>query len=505
MIDETRDECLQELERINKEIETVKHEVEQEQRRLSRYQTVQADGRKTVLMSVSNSRDSHGLPSCKDLPKTYSRAKKYVVDNSKPRTDLEYDPLSNFSADLRSCSSSGKEQKVKNGQSLKRRNVVHSTQKTSVTQQAQLSRSPSPELLENSNDDRILIIDIPPSPDRKRGRCQKHCVPYTRQDTVKELKEIQQAPILRESPPLRLANAEVFKVTSPPASTVEVNRVYSTENYQDPSNLHQNKECENIAFDGSVIDLTGCLEDLGGECQKICFQAAETEVVESPQPASPPAAADEQDHSWKHSEVKEEENTFCAELHQCELPCGVEKMNPLQPHHYPHKNSLFYKTSDASSYSPYKQHTKQAQKTEQLAQYTAQKALNKMPGQMQGKAEIHHASPDSYLEQAEPASGSSQCQARYISEAPVNLHLTNKAESSSASSEQLLVKADNGEVIIIVSSSDEEEELNYSEVELSDSDPMEECYRIFMEANNAEKGNEEQPDVSVSMLSTLQD
>ncbi|CAF91846.1 unnamed protein product, partial [Tetraodon nigroviridis] len=31
---------------------------------------------------------------------------KYVVDNSKPRTDLEYDPLSNFSSNLSSYSSS---------------------------------------------------------------------------------------------------------------------------------------------------------------------------------------------------------------------------------------------------------------------------------------------------------------------------------------------------------------------------------------------------------------
>lgn len=133
-VSETNDDSLQELERINKEIETVRHEVEQEQRRLSHYQTVQADSRNTAPnSSVSKSetagknvdRRSHGLSSCTNLKKTYSRARKYVVDNSKPRTDLEYDPLSNFSADLRSYSSSGKEQKVKNGQGLKRaRNAV---------------------------------------------------------------------------------------------------------------------------------------------------------------------------------------------------------------------------------------------------------------------------------------------------------------------------------------------------------------------------------------------
>ncbi|KAM7391229.1 hypothetical protein PAMP_021933 [Pampus punctatissimus] len=485
VIDETKDECIQELERINKEIETVKHEVEQEQRRLSRYQTVQADVRNTVPnLSVFKSEtadkniysDCYRLRSCTDLTKTHSRAKKYVVDNSKPRTDLEYDPLSNFSADLRSYRSSGKEQKVKNGQGLKRPRNVHSDQTKLVTNQAELSRSPSPELLDDFNNDSILIIDVPSSPDRKRGRSQKpaDCVPDTTQDTVNELKEIQQALILPDSP----------------------NRVYSTENDQDPSNLYQNKECENITLDGSVINLTGCLGDLGGERQKItCFQAAETEV-KSPEPLSPSATAEEQNHSWNNSEVKEEENASCVELPECELSCGVEKMNP---HNFPHKNSPFSSTSAATLYSPHK-HTKHSQKMEQPAQYTVQKTLNEMPGQMQGKAGIHHVSPVGYLEQGGPASDSSLCQTPYVSATPANLHLTNKAELSSASTQRRWVKADNGEVIVIVSSSDEDEELNYSEVELSDSDPMEECYRIFMEANNMEEGNEEHPDMSVGAV-----
>ncbi|XP_069562676.1 RNA exonuclease 1 homolog [Brachyistius frenatus] len=110
--DDTKDYCLHELERINKEIETVRHEVEQEQRRLSRYQTIQADSRnnapvsKCVTTGQHLDRSSYGLPSFTDFDKTHARPRKYVVDNSKPRTDLEYDPLSNFSADLRSYNSS---------------------------------------------------------------------------------------------------------------------------------------------------------------------------------------------------------------------------------------------------------------------------------------------------------------------------------------------------------------------------------------------------------------
>uniref|UniRef100_A0A673XJB1 Zgc:152968 n=1 Tax=Salmo trutta TaxID=8032 RepID=A0A673XJB1_SALTR len=106
-----KDPCLLELERINKEIETVKNEVEKEQRRLSRYQTVQVDsertGSKKVLIAKSETpgkdlngnsvKSSHRQSTTVNSP----ARRKYVVDNSKPRTDLEYDPLSNFSASLK--------------------------------------------------------------------------------------------------------------------------------------------------------------------------------------------------------------------------------------------------------------------------------------------------------------------------------------------------------------------------------------------------------------------
>ncbi len=126
----------------------------------------------------------------------------------------------------------------------------------------------------------------------------------------------------------------------------------------------------------------------------------------------------------------------------------------------------------------------------------SQKTSGKMPGRVQGKAAVNHAPPETYLGLAEPASGSSRGQARHSS--PASASLTNGAETS-ASTEQLLVDADNEEVIIIDSGSDGEDELNYSEMELSDSDPMEECYRIFMEANKEDKEHEEPPAVSVSM------
>ncbi|XP_029960143.1 RNA exonuclease 1 homolog [Salarias fasciatus] len=109
---ETQDDGFHELERINKEIETVRQEVEVEQRRLSGCQTAQERSTKhgPSLKYAPYSTKVDGGPS-----NLYKTAKaKYVVDNSRPRTDLEYDPLSNFSAALRCHNSSAEEQKVKN-------------------------------------------------------------------------------------------------------------------------------------------------------------------------------------------------------------------------------------------------------------------------------------------------------------------------------------------------------------------------------------------------------
>ncbi|XP_034396655.1 RNA exonuclease 1 homolog [Cyclopterus lumpus] len=372
--DETKDDSLQELERINKEIETVRHEVEHEQRRLSRYQTVLADSIKTAPnYSVSKSETgvknvdggTYGLSSRADSTRTYSRARKYVVDNSKPRTDLEYDPLSNFSAGLRSGSSSGKEQKVKNGQGLKR-NAVPCDQKKPVAHQSLLSQSPSPEPLDDSNEDGVLIIDIPPSPDKKRAKAPNPVDFVAGKSLQDKVEKVETEPVLR-------LNADA---STPPSSTFEKNG----ENDQAPD-TNSNSPCRQHAEQ---------------------VQTADQDRVSSP---------------WS-SALPQSQNTSI-----------------------------------------------------------------KMQGWFQGKA----AAPESYPVPAEPLSVHSSASSLAIA-----------AELSSASTGQLFVTDDNEEVIVIPSSSDEEE-LNYSEMELSDSDPMEECYRIFMEANE-DKGNEEQPDASVGAV-----
>ncbi|XP_024130545.1 RNA exonuclease 1 homolog isoform X2 [Oryzias melastigma] len=149
---EVSDQHLHELERLNKEIESVKQEVEQEQRRLSNY-TAAGSG-----APAHQNRGFYGLQSSADQ-KNPVQTRKYLVDNSRPRTDLEYDPLSNFSAALRSYSSSGKKSKKLECRSSKA--------EESAPQQVQTCG-----FLEDAREDGVLVIDeVPEDPS---ARVQKH-------------------------------------------------------------------------------------------------------------------------------------------------------------------------------------------------------------------------------------------------------------------------------------------------------------------------------------------
>ncbi|XP_041642485.1 RNA exonuclease 1 homolog isoform X2 [Cheilinus undulatus] len=486
--DDTKDDCRKQLERLNKEIETVRHEVEQEQRRLSHYQTVQADSRNTLPRSSVSRSKTTGKNIDKDalstsFKKTNSCTRKYVVDNSKPRTDLEYDPLSNFSAGLRSYSSSGKGKDCK---SLKRgRNAVHCVEKETVDCQA-------PDRLDGSYEDCQLIIDVPSSPDKKRGKAKDHCDSVL--DKEKEFKETKASPILLDSPPLQHLKTEV---TSPLASKLKENNVQNNcGKSQSLSSFHESKECENVCINGSGIDFTKCLEE--EESKEISnLKTPVTQVEKSPKPAGPPATTDQHNQNLNYLVVKK-------------VPQSANKMYPLQPCYYQSKNSLFYKAPEVHTEVQNRHHVTQSTTTEQPAQNMIGdhwSSTNILPTQQlhsqktskilaQEKTFVNHSSLERSLDPVEPASGCSQAQAQHSSSAS---RLTNKVESPHATTEQPSGTDYNKEVIIIESSSDDDE-LNYSDIELSDSDPMEECYRIFMEANVEDKESVEHCDDSVRAI-----
>ncbi|XP_036431184.1 RNA exonuclease 1 homolog [Colossoma macropomum] len=160
--EEESNTCLLELERINKQIEAVRNEVEKEQKRLSRYQSEQAESASANSDEYFKSRpavskDQNGNRLKYKKTAAYPSACKYVVDRTRPKTDLEYDPCSNFSSDLRSGSSKDK-MKSTNKADLECHQRAKGTAKSACVdpvQQASCS-------FEDSDDEGTLVIDIPP-------------------------------------------------------------------------------------------------------------------------------------------------------------------------------------------------------------------------------------------------------------------------------------------------------------------------------------------------------
>uniref|UniRef100_A0A3P9C8H6 RNA exonuclease 1 homolog n=1 Tax=Maylandia zebra TaxID=106582 RepID=A0A3P9C8H6_9CICH len=460
------DDCLHELERINKEIESVRHEVEQERMRLSRYQTVQADRINNRPASKRESktvdRKAYGPSSRTDFTKAHQRGKKYVVDNSKPRTDLEYDPLSNFSADLLSFSSLTKDQKLKSRQVKDKspKNTAPCIDKEPFAYQAPISRSPSPEALDVSSEGEDLIIDVPPSPDKTGQRTAKSVAGKSSQVTAVEVTEEKKEPNLPDSP------SRHYKI---PLSSSDSNKTHHyVENSQDLLTILADKESEDLKNGGNVVDLTESPEDLVNECQKITKSVLEK-------------IPEQQDHNLNNP--------------QCDLLSIFEKINQQETP----RNLLFCKSpASNSSRRQVPQDRVQSHSCSEKSLPSAvignQKKSSKMSGQTQG---IAADGPNLPLEQAEQGSENSEFEGRHVLSTSVSSQL-----GAEPCSEQNLVTVNTEEIILINSSSDEEEEegLNHSGMELSDSDPMEECYRIFMEANNEEKGTEETPGAHVSKL-----
>ncbi|XP_056134741.1 RNA exonuclease 1 homolog [Lampris incognitus] len=373
------------LEYINKAIDTVKNEMEKEQKRLTHYQTAQPDGTNVAKCEITTTssnivkRDHYRPSSRPHSTKPYPATGKYVVDYSKPTTDLEYDPLSNFSADLGNCCSSNKDQKFKcDGEGLKKsRDAVCDVSVKSVAEEAGLG-PPSPELLVDFKEEVI----ISPSPDKKRGQAQKPADPdaINPWDIVGKL-EIECAPIFPDLP----ANAEVFRVKSPVKVSVQARKAdakYATENAEEPSCVSVNKKYGNKPIHVCEFDdLSKCLEDLRSESQK--------------------------------------------------MPCSKA--------------------------------------TDPVVKRSSDKILGILPKGSQSPQ-------DPFTKHREEE------------ESPIHVVINPPP-----------VKASNQEANIIDSSSDEAEAI-YSDVDLSDSDPMEECYRIFMEAKAEENGATEKTTMPVSML-----
>ncbi|XP_069487021.1 RNA exonuclease 1 homolog [Ambystoma mexicanum] len=183
---------LQELERINKEIDVVKTEVEEEQKKLSLYKlepesSVPADPEPILDLNENDSScSSNEVHSCiKARPQFMSVSnklrkllksigdKKYVVDRRCPATDLEYDPLLNYSAGLLCFTSVNASENGTSG--LKRpKALVSGSPQKSVSKELNGSSPIRLEIKLQESDDDELIIDVPPlQPVSKKSRIMK--------------------------------------------------------------------------------------------------------------------------------------------------------------------------------------------------------------------------------------------------------------------------------------------------------------------------------------------
>lgn len=154
---------ISELERLQKAIETVKNEVEESQKKLLQYkygtQTVQdvleGDSNCNILKPIE---EEEKVTSNKklDISVSSSKKKKYVIDRSCPATDMEYDPLLNYTAGF--FSSTTKENENKTTKKQKSEEIFENPQKK--------PRGVSPIRLEiklqESDEEDMLVIDAPP-------------------------------------------------------------------------------------------------------------------------------------------------------------------------------------------------------------------------------------------------------------------------------------------------------------------------------------------------------
>ncbi|XP_074850813.1 RNA exonuclease 1 homolog [Carettochelys insculpta] len=193
----------QELERIKKAIESVKTEVEEGQKKLCQY-NLQDEIPKNSLISgtyvkgICTSPDHNHLccsltkgkcpvaPISKNSKKDcHLSSSKYVIDRSCPATDLEYDPLLNYSAGL--LSSSTMKEEENDTPQLKQVKMPPDSHVISPKMSPcgnghvspkKRSRSSSPIKLEiklqESDDDDELVIDAPPLMVTKKPRTSRN-------------------------------------------------------------------------------------------------------------------------------------------------------------------------------------------------------------------------------------------------------------------------------------------------------------------------------------------
>ncbi|TRY54801.1 hypothetical protein DNTS_001771, partial [Danionella cerebrum] len=546
--------CLEELERINKEIEAVRSEVEKEQKRLSQYQTSQSlvqaenlDLSTEKYMRRTNSKPKdHNANHLKCANPSSASGCKYVVDRARPKTDLEYDPCSNFSADLLTGSSTETKQKSSE------KETGHKNNQRGKKFQSQ-SQSQS------DDSDNVLIIDIPSSSANQGIQKTRHKVKTVtkpmglpeRNDAVKNavcFPDQRKSSQHKEEISDHLASNEVKRAECPKKERTQVKPVIKQEHessegeliidvspYEDklekpcgattvqPCNppkvcsgavalpedaeepvgewknkpvtspvtkpsledlreapgsinlkletfIEKQETVQNIEL--VLDDISTCLNNMRNESEKIkCIQdvsilpvqSVHREQISSQSTAQVPKTTlwlDPLSDSFSCSSQKSQAESFKKIHHEQIVQQNAVSTQPIPSSHKTGELSIPKTSLSVSQKIP----------VDYLGQNTLPYASGIYPGVVSAPSSVPNnlVTAVQYIQKQPPSNASF----------PVTSDLPTPSKTSANMGGNI------NKTIVIDSSSDED--LRYSDLDLSETDPMEECYKIFMEANQKE-------------------
>ncbi|XP_058849958.1 RNA exonuclease 1 homolog [Acipenser ruthenus] len=539
-----QDLSLLELYRINKAIETVKCEVEQEQKKLFHCKTLQenwdADPCSATATSVEpkkkaledGNKNNATFPSRTHKLEAASAylvtSSKYVVDKSRPATDLEYDPLSNYSADLGNNNSKQCED-PKRGIKRTMEDMYggKSEPPYKVTRDCMAWQD---ELgIQESDEECDLVIDIPPlvTPFKKPRASRR----WMNNESQLEGSDVGAKNLLQKKPDTTSALVEmettdrVDPVKCLPVTLVisgkEGERVLGSHGVSSAVSLNQGSECKElieVKKEGSVSSLTGSKKVIFLERSK--SEMEQVPVASKPfEPLRVPVRCPTSDHA-KVSTKLPQEQTDLSMLSKEKLKnkadpgmgaqlikkkdqqrLGTKDMNQCLPSQQ--KSTVLVPQAApflGITMSPVQPKNQDQHITEQKS--TSKNMTHCLPSQQKTSA-LGVPKPDPLQGEFDfagktaspvPPKNQDQHTAEQKSSKKYVAHsLPSPQESSTPDVPKMATTCDvavnpsslqpqNQDQIIKVESSSESDSSDM-EMYLSDNDQMEECYRIFMEAN----------------------
>lgn len=514
--------------------------MEKEQKRLSQYQSSQsftqsefasAGSEKYLRTTDSPAKDQNGNHLRQTKPVASSTAdRKYVVDRARPKTDLEYDPCSNFSADLLSGSSVDCK--------LRSTNKVHNNE---------TEKNVQPNNLDDSDDEGTLVIDIPlskkhqgrrrPKPKNKTTVTEPQHSPVgkvrpekkklgsegspihnvdvldkgrasVKPPTVTEEQESSEGELIIDVSPLEdekkcgtvtketLESPKLCSIINAPSAEgketkegptnkrVTIVQHLRKETTQEPAsepiaelNVSPQSKMETLDTQGEekaqnienvLDDISTCLDNLRNESEKIISIQDVTLL--------PVCSVPNGDISTFGTESHTDNKSECGPK-----PISIKKVSQDQGSLFEQYFPIVSSQSFASSLRKDEEHTcdPNSQNLVETPWPNVQESSKREPF-------VHKIPYVSGIDdESEPSTSqltagrSVECEHKIS-----DTFVPNEATVSLQAFASAAIERANNEIIEIDSSS--EDDLRYSDLDLSETDPMEECYRIFMEANQPE-------------------